>query len=161
MAKDIIVLFAQNENGDITIHGATPEYDEQVRALPKNREGRMDVVFPRNLKYHKKFFTMLHTAFDYMLDEDRIRLGVLSVEQLLIRLKLDLGLYTLYISAGKGAVPEGQPVYVPDSISFAKMEDADFARFYKAAIGVLIQKYVPNQNEESMMQAVDAVLRFA
>lgn len=159
--NEIVVFFRANDAGDIIAHGATADYEEQIRALPRDREGKMVVTFPRNLLYHKKFFAMLKAAFDYMLEEDRIRHNVLSVEQLLIRLKLDLGMYTLYVSAGAGAIPEGQPIYIPDSISFGSMDDVVFGTFYKAVVGVLVQKYVSNQTEESMMQVVDNLLRFA
>lgn len=139
---------------------ATPMDQETLDEIPDMREGKAEITFPRSLPFHKKFFALLKVGYDYMDEATRARYNIHSTAQLLIMLKLDLGLYTLHIAGGGGMLPEGQPIYIPDSISFARMDEVKFAKFYKSVIGVLIGKYTTNQNENSMMQAVNAVLRF-
>jgi hypothetical protein len=81
---------------------------------------------PRNLKFHRKFFALLGVIYDYMEQHTREEFGVYSTESLLNRLKIDLGLYTLWIVGANAMLPMGTPVYIPDSISFAKMDNDRF-----------------------------------
>lgn len=133
---------------------------ELMLAVPPEKELKLVITVPRNLKFHKKFFAMLAVIYDYMDITTREQLNVHSTEELLNRLKIDLGLYSLYIMGPGSVLAEGTPVFRPDSISFDKMDDTAFGRLYKGAIGVAIGKYVTNQTEASMMRAIDAVLRF-
>lgn len=138
----------------MTVRPASAIDEEQMREIPEGREVKFLVSVPRNIKFHRKFFALLKVIFDMMSEDDRAGYGIINQDQLLIRLKLDLGLYDLWISH------EGNVIYIPGSISFGKMDNSDFDRFYKDVINVAIGKYVPSQNEESMMQMVDAILRF-
>lgn len=160
MAETIIAI-PRRENGKLYLQGATPHDEELLSDLPSGKEGKFDVSFPRNLKFHKKFFALLGVILSYMDEETKIRLNVFEKKQLLIRIKLDLGLYTLFVATGGGAVPEGTPVFIPDSINFFNMEETKFVRLYKDTIGVAIGKYVSsNLSEDSIDEAVRAVLRF-
>lgn len=160
MGTEFVGMLQHRDNGDTAIVGATP-FDQEILAdLQTNKAARIDFTFARNLQFHKKFFVLLKLIYDYMDESTRERLDIHDPKVLLIRLKIDLGLFTLHITAEDGMVPAGTPVYIPDSISFAKMDDSKFETFYKGVIGVAIGKYVTNQTEESMMQAVNAVLRF-
>lgn len=160
MAEQALVLFNRDQREQLVVTPIMPVDDETLRELPLNREAKIEITFPRNLKFHKKFFALLHMVFDYMGEEKRAQLNIWSEKELLNRLKIDLGLYTLYIMGPGSTLPEGSLVYMPDSISFARMDDASFSKFYKGVIGVAIGKYVSGQTEESMMRAVDAVLAF-
>lgn len=160
MAETIIFRAIRQTNDGVVVRGVTQADEELLNALPRDRDGKMEVTFPRSLQFHKKFFALLGVVYDYMDDDTRKALNVWSVTELLQRLKIDLGLYTLHIVGEGSTLPAGTPVYTPDSISFGRMEETKFQKLYKATIGVAIGKYVTNQTEASMMAAVDAVLRF-
>lgn len=160
MAEQAFVQFNRDARDQLVVTPLMPMDDETLRELPLEREAKIEITFPRNLKFHKKFFALLHVIYDYMGEARRAELNIWSEKELLNRLKIDLGLYTLFIVGPGSTLPEGTPVYQPDSISFAKMDDTSFGKFYKGVIGVAIGKYVFGQNEASMMRAVDAVLSF-
>lgn len=161
MSTTILAHRVHNGSPDsITLIGITPIDRDQMRDLPTLKDLKLVVTVPRNLKFHKKYFVLLKVIYDYMDDADRLRYNIWNPTELLNRLKIDLGLYTLFVMGPGGVVPEGTPVFIPDSISFDKMDDSKFARFYKDTIGVAIGKYTTNQTEASMMEAVNAVLRF-
>lgn len=160
MATEAIVEFRKPGDGNLIVVPATPVDQDLLEDLPLNREGKMVVTFPRHLPFHKKYFALLRTILHYMDEDDKRRLNIYNEATMLLRMKLDLGLFTLYIAAGGGVVPEGQPVYIPDSISFASMDESKFARLYKDTITVAIGKYTPHQNAASMDAAVNALLRF-
>lgn len=162
MATEIVAYRAPAPMpGRVMIEGSTPHDHQLLLDLPQATDMRLTVTVGRNLKYHKMFFAMLKAAFDYMDERDRIRLNILTTDELLNRLKLDLGLYDLTILATDAAgLPAGTPLYRPQSISFAKMDQTAFKQFFSSCIGVIIQKYVPNQNEDVLMEATNAILRF-
>jgi hypothetical protein len=160
MATTLIARKLESNDGATRFICDTTLDQELMIAVPPLKDLKMVITVPRNLKFHKKFFVMLGVIYDYMDVLTREQLNVHSTEELLNRLKIDLGLYSLYIMGPGSVLPEGTPVFKPDSISFDKMDDTAFARLYKGAIGVAINKYVSGQDEVSMMRAVDGVLRF-
>lgn len=160
MSSEAIVLKLAT-TGPVTSFTAADEVSAEVlKEVPTDRESKLVITVPRNLKFHKKFFALLKVIVDYMDEETRLRHNIFDSRELLQRLKIDLGLYSLHIMGPNSTLPEGTCVYVPDSISFGKMDETKFAAFYKAVIGVAIAKYTTAQTEDSMMQAVNAVLRF-
>lgn len=161
MASTIIARKLPSQQDGITrFVGATPLDKEMLDSIPTEDDIKLSVTVPRNLKFHKKFFVLLGVILDYMDEQTQAELNVYTVEELLNRLKIDLGLYTLFIVGPGSTLPEGTPIYQPDSISFGKMDEVRFNKLYKSTIGIAIGKYTTAQTEESMMQAVEAVLRF-
>lgn len=157
MATEMIVFREAVQPGTVQLRGSTEADHEILLTVPTLTDFKMTTVVPRNLGYHKMFFAMLRVAFDYMDEGVRAQLNILTQEELLNRLKLDLGLYDLTILAHDApGLPAGTALYKPQSISFARMDDTQFKQFFKACIGVLIGKYIPAQNEQSLM----AILRF-
>lgn len=153
MATDFIGVCKRYETA-MTVRPTSSFDAEMMQEIPEGREVKISVSAPRNINFHRKFFALLKVIFDMMSEDDRSGYGIINQDQLLIRLKLDLGLYDLWISH------EGDVIYIPGSISFAKMDNIKFERFYKDTINVAIGKYVTSQTEESMMKMVDAILRF-
>lgn len=161
MATELIVHRKAFSQSDVMLLAPSSPVDlEHVEDIPFDVDFKIVATVPRNLAFHKKFFALLKVIFDYMPEEERARLNILTVKELLNRLKIDLGLYTLHIVGPGSTLPEGTPVFIPDSISFGKMDDSKFSRFYKGVIAVAIGKYVTAQTEESMMQIVNQVMRF-
>jgi hypothetical protein len=80
----------------------------------------------RHPEHHRKFFALLQQAF---VNQEKYR----NLTDLLIALKLKTGWYDEHITA------EGKLVYVPKSISFARMGQEEFEAFYKAAIIALAE----------------------
>lgn len=161
MASTIIARkLPRQDDNIIRLVAATPYDQELLHSIPAERDIKLVVTVPRNLKFHKKFFALLGVIIDYMDERTRLDLNVHTTEELLNRLKIDLGLYTLFIVGPGSTLPEGTPIYQPDSISFDKMDEVAFHQLYKNTISIAIGKYTTAQTEASMMEAVDAVLRF-
>lgn len=161
MSSEPIFVRKIGTSNQVTAFAAIDEQsNDSLVELPTDRDIKIVATVPRNLKFHRKFFALLSTILNYMDERTKLQHNIFSTTELLQRLKLDLGLYTLYVMGPGSKIPEGTPVFIPDSISFGKMDEAKFNKMYKATIGIAIGKYTTNQTEESMMRAVDAVLRF-
>lgn len=99
---------------------------EVVRALGQGEIIRATVRKPRNVKFHRKFFALLQLVNDAT---DKWP----NVEQLLVELKFRLGhVDTVQLSTG-------ELVRLPRSISFAKMDDTEFAQFFDRSLKVLCE----------------------
>ena len=106
----------------------------------------VEVKKPRNGKFHKKFFALLHVVFG---NQDKYS----NMEDLLTEIKLKTGHYTEHITT-KGIV-----VYIPKSISFAKMDELQFQMFYSKVIDVVLRDFLP-MDKNDLDSMVNEVLSF-
>jgi hypothetical protein len=125
-----------------------PARREDQQAMTQFAEGevlRARIDKPRNLKFHRKFFAMLQLVFE---NQERYT----CVEDLLVEVKLYLGHYREHIR------PNGEIVYVPKSISFAAMDEVEFAAFYRRAADYLCSAYFGLPDSEALRKEVEAFL---
>lgn len=96
---------------------------------------------PRNPQHHRKFFSMIQLVFE---NQERFP----TIDHLLTAVKIEAGWYhDVAIDL------EGRLVYVPKSISFAKMDQAEFNQFYSKAIAAVC-RLLPNMNAEDLQEEV-------
>ena len=89
----------------------------------------VEVKRPRNARFHRKFFGMLQIV---LANQEHYR----SLDDLLDVCKLRTG-HCRTIETRQG------PVRIPQSISFAAMDDAEFADFYDRACGWVVTEVIP------------------
>ena len=94
-----------------------------------------DIRKPRSVQHHRKFWKLLEIVKANSDDFDTEE-GVL---------------YALKAALGRGqwiTVPKAsRPLFVPESISFASMDQAEFAAFYKDAVEVVLKYWIPADDE--------------
>jgi hypothetical protein len=123
-----------------------PVDDEGKEALNSVGQGelvRVKLTKARNLKHHRKFFSMLQLVFE---NQERFP----TLDHLLTAVKIEAGLYH--------DVPievSGKLVYLPKSISFAKMDQCAFDDFYMKAISACC-RLLPHLNADDIEQEVMA-----
>lgn len=83
---------------------------------------KVKITKARNLKHHKKFFSMLNLVLDNQESYP-------TLKHLLTAVKLEAGWYEDVPISVKGV-----PHFIPKSISFAKMDQLEFDDFYMQAI---------------------------
>ena len=110
-----------------TPHGLVPYGDEDYEEKKKLKDGAVysvEVKVVRNLDFHRKYFAMVSYAWDFLNE----------AETATFRTKENFRKY-LEISAGHCEViyhPRLEEfVEIPKSISFAKMDNADFDDLYR------------------------------
>lgn len=128
------MLLVKNNNS------AFPAYESDRKEFNKLKNGSLISVSDkeaRNIFHHRKFFALLkYTVFNC-----NESFGLHTTDELLIIVKLGLGLYDLHII-------EGNEVYVPQSISFSKMSQKRFNEFYSNAVDFILRKYFPGANQD-------------
>lgn len=123
-----------------------PIDDEGKEALNSVGQGelvRVKLTKARNLKHHKKFMSMLQLV---LANQEKYP----TMTHLLTAVKIEAGWYEdAPIEVG------GKLVYLPKSISFAKMDQSEFDLFYDSAIHAVC-RLLPHLKAEDIRDEVIA-----
>lgn len=120
---------------------------EQKKLLRIGSDVRCTISQPRNIKFHRKFFALLTITFDNLPETIQGRTNITSIESLLSAIKIDLGYFdTVNI--------KGREIARLRSISFAKMSEQDFERFYNLAITDILSNYLCGTDRQALIDEV-------
>lgn len=121
-----------------TAQGLRPLYDEDYDEKKKLKIGqvyRADVVVPRNISFHRKYFSMINCAWDLLTERQREYFG-----------NKDGFRKTLQVAAGHCErvfhLRLREWVDVPKSISFDKMRESEFEELYRNVRQVLFDVFL-------------------
>ena len=146
MTKDNLLIFKD---------GKPQPYEQEDRIeYGKLKEGdflKWSTYDARKVLYHRRFFKLLATVLSHIpervnscidketgLTFDRYS----TVDQLLIELKLQMGLYDLHVTLGS------KQIYVPRSIDFKSMNQNRFQKFVKEAQPIILKRFIPDITPE-------------
>jgi len=98
-----------------------------------------EAIFPRNPKYHRKFFALLNFSFDAW-EPDRVNKSYKGqpVAKNFTRFRKDVLVQAGYYDQTFDL--EGNMKLEAQSISFASMDDVEFEKCYSAVADVILQK---------------------
>ncbi len=132
------------------INGALMPYsDDDKNKLKPFKIGesfKVKITRPRNLGHHKKYFAFLNIVFDNLPEnlEDKIK----SIEDLRTEIKMQLGFRELKVSLS------GVEYWKPKSISFAKMDQSEFEKFYSNSIDIVCKYILPGVTSEEIKEQI-------
>jgi len=121
-----------------------PADDESSEVLRKWKQGDIlscEIKKPRNYEFHKKAFALFNLVFE---NQDKYD----TVQDVLTEIKLRSGHYQEHITV-KGVV-----IYVPKSISFVSMDEAEFNIFYNKAVNIVLKYFIPNTTREDLEKEI-------
>jgi len=131
-AKEII-----NSFGNITGLFPVSEKDiEEYKKIKVNEKIKISWDYERNKKHHDKYWSILEDIIEHYNN-----FGCLNVEMLHISIKYELGYTKEIIDL------HGQKRIIPDSISFQKMGQKKFEKFYNCAIDLLTKMLKVSREE--------------
>lgn len=136
MASELLLIRERNH-----LAAYEPISAELIEAMKHGEVVTATIRRPRNPGHHRKFFALMKVVYDA---QDRYA----TPEQLLNIIKM---------AVGCGQVMEiikGKPMFIPSSISFAKMDQEDFEKFYQRVVEVVLTKILPNVTSEELEQQV-------
>jgi hypothetical protein len=145
-------FYAIQKNG--ILKPAYPEDSEKAHKMRSGEVYRVRVSMPRNVKFHRKFFTLINLVFDNLPEEIPARMPdgepiqIRSRKDLLWHIKMQIGHYEQKVTLG------GRVTYEAKSISFAAMDEAEFEEFYNAAIDVILKYFLPETNREELTEII-------
>lgn len=118
----------------------------------------VDMTFPRNPRFHRKFFALLQVGFEAWEPGFEATHKGEPVGKDFERFRKDVTIMAGFY----------EPVFALDgtleleakSIAFANMDDAEFERVYSAVADVLLAKVLRNHSRADLDAAVDRILGF-
>jgi len=111
-----------------TLLPADRSSEEILDKMPQGKVMRVEDRFPRNYKFHKKFFSMLETMFDmqeHFTEFEAFR-------------------YWITMKASWFEVieaPNGYQLFRPKSIAFSKMDNEEFEKLYNTVIDTFVSEF--------------------
>lgn len=133
-----------------TIHGLAAQDDAARAYLRKLKLGdvvRCDVIRPRSVKYHRRFFGMLNTVWQACGDWQ-------TVDELLVELKFRAGLVDRQRVVDKATGEVLAEIIKPRSISFAAMSDDEFREFVDRCIAIICTEMIPGLDDSVLREEV-------
>ena len=137
-----VVILLQRINGRLV-----PETSADAETMDEMASGvtyraTMTRATGRSVKHHRLLFAILGIARD---NYD----GVITLETVLQVVKIRTGCVDAV------GLPSGEVILVPKSISFAKMGQDEFNRFFDKAVTVLCRDFVPGLAEDMARREVE------
>lgn len=120
---------------------------EKKQTLRVGTDVKVVVERPRNLAFHRKFFALLQLVKDNLPEAVQQATGIESVEALLAAVKIDLGHFDV-------ETVNGHQYLKLRSISFAKMSEQDFSKFYDLAVTDILRKYLRGTDRQTLDEEV-------
>lgn len=135
----------------VTDIGLVPMYDSDYDEKQRLKVG--DTVLcsikrPRNYEFHKKFFALLRLTVTNLPHLIQQQMQIFTEEDMLDCLKVELGLYTTVLHGGKQIIKTG-------SISFAKMDESEFERFFQRSVDVILRIYLSGTDRQALIEEID------
>lgn len=136
-----------------TVGGCEPETLEGAEYLRRISTGTVfpcDIKDPRrrSTRQHNLFFAVLHKVWE---NQDYYKTSEALRHALLVR----LGYVDHY------AFKDGTAFAVPHSMSFAKMEQAEFSKLMDEALIFLTTEAIPGMDKAALMREVEQMLGYA
>lgn len=135
----------------VTDIGLIPMYDSDLDEKHRLRIGDnvlCTIKRPRNYEFHKKHFALLRLTVANLPHLIQQQMQIFTEEDLLDCLKIDLGLFTTRWHGGRQIVKTG-------SISFAKMDNTEFEKFFSRSVDAILRIYLRGTDRQALIEEVE------
>lgn len=135
----------------VTDIGLIPMYDSDLDEKHRLRIGDnvlCTIKRPRNYEFHKKYFALLRLTVANLPHLIQQQMQIFTEEDLLDCLKIDLGLFTTRWHGGRQVVKTG-------SISFAKMDNTEFEKFFSRSVDAILRIYLRGTDRQALIEEVE------
>lgn len=135
----------------VTDIGLIPMYDSDLDEKHRLRIGDnvlCTIKRPRNYEFHKKYFALLRLIVANLPHLIQQQMQIFTEEDLLDCLKIDLGLFTTRWHGGRQIVKTG-------SISFAKMDNTEFEKFFSRSVDAILRIYLRGTDRQALIEEVE------
>ena len=135
----------------VTDIGLIPMYDSDLDEKHRLRIGDnvlCTIKRPRNYDFHKKYFALLRLTVANLPHLIQQQMQIFTEEDLLDCLKIDLGLFTTRWHGGRQIVKTG-------SISFAKMDNTEFEKFFSRPVDAILRIYLRGTDRQALIEEVE------
>ncbi len=111
--------------------------EEAIKQLPFDTWITAQISQPRNGKHHAKYWSLLSKVYQN-------QSYFATVDDLHLCIKVATGHSTTY------QLKDGRLVHCPTSISFAKMDQREFEKYYDKVLGFIAEQVIPGIKKEEL-----------
>lgn len=140
MASELLLVREGNK-----LAAVEPTSLELIEAMGRDEVVTATIRRTRNPGHHRKFFALMKVVFD-------AQSRYATSTQLLNVLKMAVG-HGEFME-----VVKGKPIFIPASISFAKLDQGNFEDFYKKVVDVVVTKILPGVARTDLEEQVNEIL---
>lgn len=139
------------------LYPANEEAEDCLKKIPLHEWIQAEVVRPRNLQFHKKYYALLHVGFEAWEPAEKEFRGLPAQKQF-ERFRKDViiaaGYYDVVVNL------KGEVRAEARSISFAKMTEDEFEKLYSNTINVLLEYVLKGYHRADVDELVQHILDF-
>ena len=135
----------------VTDIGLIPMYDSDLDEKHRLRIGDnvlCTIKRPSNYEFHKRYWALLRLTVANLPHLIQQQMQIFTEEDLLDCLKIDLGLFTTRWHGGRQIVKTG-------SISFAKMDNTEFEKFFSRSVDAILRIYLRGTDRQALIEEVE------
>lgn len=118
--------------------------------VPNGQSMMADIKRIRNVRHHRLYWALVSLVFDNLPEEAAARYP--DKQALHAAMKVASGVYTLL------KMPDGREGYIPGSISFDKMDQGAFDKFFANACNAIIKYFLPGVTEATLREQVELMV---
>ena len=129
-------------SGDLEL---VPHNPETQKYMLNRKEGEVivaEIKRARNYENHKRFFSFIDATFDIQRHFD-------TPEAYRRWLTMKCGYFSTIVA------PNGNTIFVADSIAFENMEEDEFKKLFSTAIDVFLKELGKGVSEQELMRVID------
>ena len=114
--------------------------EQEIRTIPEGEITRITWSRPRNIEFHRKFFSLLRAGFQ--LQSNFSNFDVFRFWLILKTERVDIAIS-----------PNGETVIKPKDISFSAMDEDEFEALYSDVLDVILREFaVKREDVERVME---------
>lgn len=133
-----------------TAAGFAPADDASAEEIAKIKIGKMvkiEVKQPRNIQHHRLYWALVNLVWQQM-DHERYP----SPDELSAAFKIAAGIRT------RIELPTGAIGFIPGSIAFHKMNQAEFDAFYNRVCDLVCKHFIPGLDDADLKREVSLMI---
>lgn len=148
----------------VTTTGYTPADEEAIAIRRKyHKAGALvtaDIKVPRNGKFQRKYFALMHMAFDYWEQPTDREYKGRPIEKNFERFRHDVTIMAGFYEAVWNL--RGEMRLEPKSVAFDRMEENQFEELYSAVMDVLLRMVLEEKGfkKQNVDEMVESILKF-
>lgn len=139
MAEEVLLKRKGN-----TLEAADPTSFEVIQGIGYEEYLVATIRRPRRIRHHRLFFALVHKIFE---NQDRYA----TEAQLLNAIKIKTGYYDNQNVTIGGMTFQ---VFIPRSISFAKLDQTGFEQFYRRVIEFVVTEVIPGLDTDDLRNEI-------
>jgi len=130
-----------------SLHPADENAEELLQRIKKGEVLEVELRRPRNIQHHRLFFALMKIVWDNSPHDEYP-----TVDSLIVRMKIDTGHRDEMVFEG------GILAYIPRSISFAAMDQAEFDQFFERCCDWVAEHVLPGVTSQELRDEIEPMI---